>query len=60
MRSAFLTLLLIGPALAQGGHDGHVAPATGPALSDVALFVMAALAVWLTRRALRRRHHRKD
>ena len=37
------------------GHTGVVHPRTGPALSDFALFLAAALAVWLTRRALRRR-----
>lgn len=34
-------------------------PRTHPELSDVALFAMACLAVWLVRRALRRRF-RKD
>lgn len=41
------------------GHDGVVAPRSGFALSDVALFVMAAGGVWLVRRALRKRF-RKD
>ncbi|WP_158212137.1 hypothetical protein [Sphingomonas dokdonensis] len=30
-------------------------PRTGPELSDIALFLVAAVAVWLTRRALRNR-----
>lgn len=30
-------------------------PRSGPELSDVALFLVAAVAVWLTRRALRNR-----
>ena len=38
-----------------GGHSGVVHPRTGPALSDIALFAVAAAAVWLVRRALRRR-----
>ncbi|WP_299648220.1 hypothetical protein [Sphingomonas bacterium] len=37
------------------GHTGVVVPRTGPALSDAALFGVAVLAVWLVRRALRRR-----
>jgi hypothetical protein len=39
----------------DSGHSGIVHPRTGPALSDVALFACAALAIWLVRRALRRR-----
>ncbi len=60
MRTLFLTLLLIGPALADTGHDGIVRPRTMPELSDVALFVLAVVAIWLTRRALRRRFAAKD
>lgn len=36
-------------------HSGTVRERKMPELSDVALFVVAVLAVWLTRRALRRR-----
>lgn len=54
-----LPFLTIAPAMAQGGHDGIVHPRTAPEPSDVALFVAAVVAVWLTRRALRRRR-RKD
>ncbi|MEG3084966.1 hypothetical protein U1707_15040 [Sphingomonas sp. PB2P12] len=44
------------PLLAvQSGHSGIVHPRTGPELSDVALFVFAALGVWLVRRGLRKR-----
>ncbi|WEK43581.1 MAG: hypothetical protein P0Y64_01750 [Candidatus Sphingomonas colombiensis] len=39
----------------DGAHTGAVRPRTAPELSDIALFVVAILAVWLTRRALRRR-----
>jgi hypothetical protein len=42
------------------GHTGVVAPRTGPELSDLALFVVAAVAVFLLRRALRRRFTRRD
>lgn len=45
---------------AASGHDGVVHPRTAPEPSDIALFILAVLAVWLTRRALRRRLQRKD
>ncbi len=38
-----------------GGHSGTVHRKIGPELSDLALFVVAALGVWLVRRAMRRR-----
>ena len=50
--SAFLTI-------AAGGHTGVAIPRTGPEPADIALFFVAAAAIWLTRRALRRRA-RKD
>ncbi|GAA0672427.1 uncharacterized membrane protein (DUF4010 family) [Sphingomonas insulae] len=43
-----------------GGHSGVVHRKTGPELSDVALFVVAACGVWLVRRAMRRRFEKKD
>jgi hypothetical protein len=43
-----------------GGHSGTVHPRTGPAWSDLALFVVAAIGLWLVRRALRRRFTKKD
>ena len=43
-----------------GGHSGVVHRRTGPEWSDLALFVVAALGVWLVRRALRRRFTGKD
>jgi hypothetical protein len=47
------------PLLAvQSGHSGIVHPRTGPELSDIALFVFAAVGVWLVRRALRKRFAR--
>lgn len=39
----------------ESGHSGVAHPPTGFAISDVALFVFAAIAVWLVRRALRKR-----
>ncbi len=57
----FLALLLFAtPALAA--HSGVPKVRTGPELSDIALFVVAALGVWLVRRALRARFlkRRKD
>ncbi|WP_288934991.1 hypothetical protein [uncultured Sphingomonas sp.] len=43
-----------------GGHSGIVHPRTAPALSDVALFAVAVVGVWLARRALRRRFTKND
>ena len=40
------------------GHTGVPVPRTGPEPSDVALFLLAALALWLVRRSLRRRARR--
>lgn len=49
------------PALTVAhGHTGVVAPRTGPELSDLALFAVAVAAVWLVRRALRKRFQPKD
>ena len=42
-------------ALAASGHSGTVHARTAPELSDIALFVVAALAIWFVRRAMRRR-----
>lgn len=43
-----------------GGHSGVVHRKSGPELSDIALIVVAALGVWLVRRAMRRRFANKD
>lgn len=44
------------PALtATAPHAGTPRPRTSPELSDLALFAVAVFAVWLVRRALRRR-----
>ena len=53
-----LALLLATPALAA--HTGVPKIRTGPELSDIALFVMAALGVWLVRRAMRARFAKRD
>ena len=60
MRSAPTLLLATTPAYAA--HNGVPAVRTGPELSDIALFAMAALGVWLVRRAMRARFagRRKD
>ena len=49
-----LALLLATPALAAP-HTGVPKIRTGPELSDIALFVVAALGVWFVRRAMRAR-----
>lgn len=41
--------------LVASGHSGVARVRTGPEVSDVALFVLAALAMWVVRRALRAR-----
>jgi hypothetical protein len=57
MRSLFLLALIAAPALADdpAAHSGVAKVRTGPAASDIALFVMAAIGVWLARRAMIRR-----
>lgn len=45
-----LTILAV-----ESGHSGVVHPRTGPELSDIALFAVAGIAVFLLRRALRKR-----
>jgi hypothetical protein len=39
----------------ESGHSGVVHPRTAPELSDIALFAVAGIAVFLVRRALRKR-----
>ena len=57
MRSLLLLALIAAPALANdpAAHSGIAKARTGPAASDIALFVMAAIGVWLARRAMIRR-----
>ncbi len=55
-----LPLFAFLPGAAQAAaHTGVATPRTGPELSDIALFALAAVGVWLVRRAMRRRF-RKD
>lgn len=46
-------------ASVDGGHSGIVHPRSAPELSDVALFVVAVIGVWLVRRGLRARFSRQ-
>ena len=56
MRFLALALLIAAPAFAvTPAHTGVPKIRTGPELSDIALFVMAALGLWLVRRATRAR-----
>jgi len=57
MRSLFFLALIAAPALADdpAAHSGVARARTGPEPSDIALFVMAAVGVWLARRAMIRR-----
>jgi hypothetical protein len=56
--------LVAAPALANdpAAHSGIIKVRTGPEPSDIALFVMAAIGVWLARRAMIKRaaRRRKD
>ncbi len=52
--------MLIFFLMVASGHDGVVRTRSMPEWSDIALFVVAVLAVWLVRRALRRRFAKKD
>lgn len=51
----FLFALLLAPPALAAPHSGVVTPRTGPELSDVALFAVAAVGVFVVRRALRKR-----
>lgn len=48
-------MTLIAALSVAGGHSGTVHRKSAPELSDLALFVVAGVGVWLVRRALRRR-----
>ena len=52
--AAILDLQAVTPALAAP-HSGVPQVRTGPELSDIALFVVAAIGVFVVRRALRKR-----
>ena len=61
MRTLFLLLILVVPT-AVFAHSGVVSARTSPEWSDIALFAMACIGVFLVRRALRARFakRRKD
>jgi hypothetical protein len=61
MRIALPLLLLIAnPALADvAPHSGLVRTRSMPELSDIALFAVAVLGVWIVRRAMRARFRRQ-
>lgn len=61
MRSLLLFVLIAAPALANdpAAHSGVAKVRTGPEPSDIALFVMAVIGVWLARRAMIRRAARR-
>ena len=61
MRTLILLALIAAPALANdpAAHSGIARVRTGPEPSDIALFVMAAIGVWLARRAMIRRAARR-
>ena len=61
MRSLLLLVLIAAPAWANdpAAHSGVAKIRTGPELSDIALFVMAAIGVWLARRAMLRRARKR-
>ncbi len=44
----------------DNGHTGVIRARSAPELSDIALFVLAVAAVWLARRALRKRFGKRD
>ncbi|MEO7679127.1 MAG: hypothetical protein ABIS14_00345 [Sphingomonas sp.] len=54
-----LALLITAPAFAAP-HTGVPKIRTGPELSDIALFAMACLGVWVVRRAMRARFAKRQ
>jgi hypothetical protein len=57
IRALPFLLVAASPALAAA-HSGVAGSRSMPELSDIALFVVAALGVWFVRRALRARFRR--
>jgi len=61
MRTLFLLVLLVVPTAVFAAHSGVTKVRTGPEWSDIALFVLACIGVFIVRRALRKRFtSRKD
>lgn len=59
LAAVFAAPLALAPAVAQSlAHSGAVSQRRMPELSDIALFVFAAFALWFVRRALRARFRR--
>lgn len=59
LAAVFAAPLAAAPAVAQSlAHSGAVSQRRMPELSDIALFVFAAFALWFVRRALRARFRR--
>jgi hypothetical protein len=61
MRYLLSMLLIAAPAWADdpAAHSGVAKVRTGPEPSDIALFVMAAIGIWLARRAMIRRARKR-
>ena len=55
MRTLLLFLFTFPTALIAQPHSGVIHSRSMPELSDIALFVMAVLGVWIVRRAMRAR-----
>jgi hypothetical protein len=55
MRTMILFLFILPTALIAQPHTGVIHTRSMPELSDIALFVMAVLGVWIVRRAMRAR-----
>ena len=55
MRTLLLFLFTLPTALIAQPHSGVIHSRSMPELSDIALFVMAVLGVWIVRRAMRAR-----
>ena len=55
MRTLLLFLSTLPTALIAQPHSGVIHTRSMPELSDIALFVMAVLGVWIVRRAMRAR-----
>jgi hypothetical protein len=55
MRTLFFLILFVMPTAIFAAHTGVTKVRTQPELSDVALFVLACIGVWIVRRALRAR-----
>ena len=55
MRTLPLLLFTLPTALIAQPHSGMIHTRSVPELSDIALFVMAVLGVWIVRRAMRAR-----